>query len=107
MRGEIWTLQDDRYASKSRPVVVVQSDNIKSFDSVIICLLTTFDSSDIPTRVQLDPTNENGLIKTSYAMTDKIASVSKNMLGKKIGVVNDRELKAISQQLSVVLDLAS
>ncbi len=88
-------------------MVVVQSDDIKSFDSVIICLLTTFDSSDIPTRVQLDPTNKNRLIKTSYVMTDKIASVSKNMLGKKIGAVSDRGLKAISQQLSVVLDLAS
>ena len=25
-RGEIWTLQDKHYASKARPVVVIQSD---------------------------------------------------------------------------------
>ncbi|MCI1747782.1 MAG: type II toxin-antitoxin system PemK/MazF family toxin [Acidipropionibacterium sp.] len=38
-RGEIWTLRDDRYASKARPVVVVQGD-LEQFDSVVLCLLT-------------------------------------------------------------------
>ncbi len=28
-RGEIWTLQDKNYASKARPVVVIQSDRIR------------------------------------------------------------------------------
>jgi mRNA interferase MazF len=37
-RGEIWTLRDDRYASKARPVVVVQGD-LEQFDSVVLCLL--------------------------------------------------------------------
>lgn len=27
-RGEAWTLRDDSYASKARPVVVVQSDEV-------------------------------------------------------------------------------
>lgn len=31
MRGEIWTLRDDRYASKARPVVIVQSDEVRGF----------------------------------------------------------------------------
>lgn len=25
-RGEVWTLQDRQYASKARPVVIIQSD---------------------------------------------------------------------------------
>ncbi len=41
-RGEIWTLQDKNYASKARPVVVIQSDKHDAFDSVILCLFTTF-----------------------------------------------------------------
>lgn len=44
-RGELWLLQDDGYASKPRPVVVVQSDTINQFHSVVLCLLTSFDSS--------------------------------------------------------------
>jgi hypothetical protein len=38
-RGEIWTLQADGYASKPRPVVIVQNDSIGGFDSVVTCLL--------------------------------------------------------------------
>ena len=53
-RGEIWTLQADGYASKPRPVVIVQSDAVDRFDSVITCLLTSYDSSDIDTRVRLE-----------------------------------------------------
>ena len=52
-RGEIRTLQADGYASKPRPVVIVQSDAVDRFDSVITCLLTSYDSSDIDTRVRL------------------------------------------------------
>ncbi|WP_267889617.1 type II toxin-antitoxin system PemK/MazF family toxin [Bifidobacterium myosotis] len=49
-RGEIWTLQADGYASKPRPVVIVQNDAVDRFDSVITCLLTSYDSSDITRR---------------------------------------------------------
>lgn len=30
-RGEIWVLRDEGYASKPRPVVVIQSDEITQF----------------------------------------------------------------------------
>lgn len=43
-RGEIWTLRDREYASKARPVVIIQSDKHDSFDSVILCLFTTYKS---------------------------------------------------------------
>ena len=50
MRGEIWTMRDDAYASKARPIVIVQSDEVGGFDSVVLCLLTSYDSSDILRR---------------------------------------------------------
>ena len=84
-RGEIWTLMDSGYARKARPVVVVQSDEIDNFDSVVLCLFTTYESSKIPTRVCIPPDAINGLIKTSYVMTDKIISVDKRILGEKVG----------------------
>ena len=54
-RGEIWVLRDEGYASKPRPVVVIQSDEITQFQSVVLCLLTSFDSTNIPTRVRIEP----------------------------------------------------
>jgi mRNA interferase MazF len=44
-RGEIWTLRDEGYAGKARPVVIVQADPGDFFNSVILCLFTTFESS--------------------------------------------------------------
>lgn len=104
-RGEIWTLRDDGYASKARPVVIVQSDDIDRFDSIVLCLLTTFESSQIPTRVRIVPDLENGLRKDSYIMTEKIITVDKRELGEKIGILNQDQLDEISLQLKVVLGI--
>ena len=104
-RGEIWTLQDKHYASKARLVVVIQSDKHDSFDSVILCLFTSYESGDISTRVRIEPSSENGLQKVSYVMTDKIVTVDKSMLGKRVGVLSDDDMLAVSEQLRAILGL--
>mgnify|MGYP000609116068 CR=1 FL=1 len=104
-RGEIWTLQDRNYASKARPVVVIQSDKHSTFDSVILCLFTSFESDDINTRVCVKPSAENGLQKVSYVMTDKIVTVDKEMLGSRVGILSKEDMIAVSEQLKVILDL--
>lgn len=104
-RGEIWTLQDKHYASKARPVVVIQSDKHDSFDSVILCLFTSYESGDISTRVSIEPSSENGLQKVSYVRTDKIVTVDKSMLGKRVGVLSDDDMLAVSEQLRAILGL--
>lgn len=62
-RGEIWPVLADGYARKPRPVVVVQNDEIEGFDSTVVCLMTSFTSDDMTTRVKVPPTTQNGLIK--------------------------------------------
>ena len=104
-RGEIWSLRDKHYASKARPVVIIQSDQYNSFDSVILCLFTTFDSSDIRTRVLIKASSHNGLFKDSYVVTDKIVTVDKSILGELIGCLNDDEMLMISEQLKIILGL--
>ena len=104
-RGEIWTLRDRQYASKARPVIVIQNDEFDNFDSVILCLFTTFDSSQIEVRVPVAPTPENGLHDVSYVMTDKIVTVDKKMLGERIGIVSDSEMALISEHLRMILAL--
>lgn len=106
MRGEIWTMRDDIYASKARPVVIVQSDEVDGFDSIVLCLMTTFESSDIPTRVRVEPSANNGLERTSFVMTDKIASVSRSMLGKRIGILERDRMDEMTKQLAIVLGLS-
>ena len=101
-RGDIWTLQDDRYASKARPVVVVQGD-LLDFDSVIICLLTSFNHPGAPSRVAVEPTKANGLKKTSYVMTDKLLTVKQDELGGRIGALSDEQMRAVSRSLASTL----
>ena len=104
-RGEIWTLRDRQYASKARPVVIIQNDAFDIFDSVILCLFTSFDSSQIEIRVPVTPSPENGLHTLSYVMTDKIVTVDKAMLGDKIGVLSDTDMALISEHLRKILAL--
>lgn len=104
-RGEVWSLRDKQYASKARPVVIVQSDDYSTFDSVILCLFTTYDSSDIRTRVLIKASPHSGLFKDSYVMTDKIVTVDKAILGELIGYLTDDEMKMISEQLKAILGL--
>lgn len=104
-RGEIWTLRDRQYASKARPVVIIQNDAFDIFDSVILCLFTSFDSSQIEIRVPVTPSPENGLHTLSYVMTDKIVTVDKAMLGDKIGVLSDTDMALIAEHLRKILAL--
>ena len=79
--GDIWTIRDEGYASKSRPAVIIQAAENDRYQSVILCLLTSYDSSDSPLRVPVSPTPENGLRESSWVMTDKIVTVDCNLLG--------------------------
>jgi len=90
-RGELWTLKDRSYAAKARPVVIVQADLENDFDSVILCLFTTFESENISTRVKIDPTSENGLEKT--------------MLGRHIGNLANDEMHLIAGKLAKILEI--
>jgi len=103
--GELWTLQDKNYASKARPVLIIQSDNENIFDSIILCLLTSFESENVSTRLKIEPTSENGLMKTSYVMTDKIVTVEKTMLGDHIGNLTDSEMHLIAGKLAKILKI--
>ncbi len=98
-------MRDAGYASKARPVVIVQNDDVADFDSVILCLLTSCASYDLPTRVCVEPSPANGLEKTSFIMTDKIVTVDRSLLGKCIGVLDEEMMQQVTQRLSLVLDL--
>ena len=104
-RGEVWTLRDDGYASKARPVIVIQDEDVAAFDSIILCLLTTFDSDHLETRVSIEPSSANGLERRSYAMTDKIVTVEKGLLGQCIGRVSSEDMIRISAELMRILGL--
>lgn len=106
-RGEIWTMAGGPgYASKPRPVVIVQDDAFTARDSIVVCLITTV-ATELPAfRIAVDPTAENGLKATSRLMVDKITTVPKSRLGQCIGCLADDDQLRLNRSLLVFLGLA-
>ena len=94
------------YASKPRPVVIVQDDALTARDSVTVCLITT-DPSDLPVfRVPVEPTTDNCLRALSGLMVDKVTTVPRSRLGQCIGCLADDDLLRLNRSLLVFLGLA-
>ena len=106
-RGEIWTVAGGPdYASKPRPAVVVQDERFDVTDSITICAFTTT-HQDAPTfRLQIDPTDINGLDQSSWLMVDKISSVPRTKMGRRVGRLAEEEIGRLNQALIVFLGLA-
>jgi mRNA interferase MazF len=104
-RGEIWTLRDKNYAGKSRPSVIIQELTDHIFDSIVLCLMTTYDSELIKNRVKIEPTKGNGLKKTTFVMTEKIVTVNKELLGEYVGTLTEKQMHEISKQLAKILEI--
>lgn len=107
IRGEVWTASGGKdYAGKPRPVVIVQSNRFDTLDSVTVCPLTT-DPTDAPLlRLVIAPSSENGLKEPSRLMIDKITTVPKAKLGRRIGRVGDADLLRLNRALLIFLGMA-
>jgi mRNA interferase MazF len=105
-RGEIWTSAGGKdYAGKPRPALIVQ-DNSFDTDSVTVCGLTSELVNAADLRLMIEPTPDNGLQLTSQVMIDKVTTVPRVKLGKRIGRLNDGEMLRINRALLVFLGLA-
>lgn len=94
------------YAGKPRPCVVLQADEFDATDSITVCLLSSVDASAPLLRIPIAPTSENGLRKTTWAMADKVMTVRREHLGRRIGALADADITAIGRAIIVFLKLA-
>ena len=105
-RGDVWTCLYEGYASKPRPVLIVQDNAVSGpFGSTVMCLITSFVSDDIPTRVRIEPSPANGLLKTSWIATEKIMAVPVSALKNKVGQLSKSDMQKVSESLRKVLGL--
>ena len=106
-RGEIWTMAGGPgYASKPRPVVIIQDDGFSETLSIAVCPLTSEPVEAPILRLLVEPTPENGLRNTSRLMVDKVTTVPKSRLGQRIGCLADDDLLRLNRSLLVFLGLA-
>jgi mRNA interferase MazF len=103
----VWTVSGGApYTGKPRPAVIVQEDRFDSTSSITLCAFTT-DPIDAPLlRMLIEPTDRNGLVDASRLMVDKITTVPKSRLGRRIGELNDDDILRLNRALTVFLGLA-
>jgi mRNA interferase MazF len=111
-RGEIWWI--DRHPSRGseqrgkRPSLIVQSDFANDnprYRLTITASLTTRERSEVMTRVRIDPTQENGLERTSYVMCEQILTIDRDRLKQKIGTITTDELDQVDEALLIALGI--
>jgi mRNA interferase MazF len=107
-RGEIWTVSGSAsYTGRPRPAVLVQEDRFNQTASITLCAFTT-DPTEAPLlRIVIEPTDRNSLKNASRLMIDKVTTVPKTRLGKRIGKLSDEDLVRLNRALTVFLGLAS
>lgn len=107
-RGEVWTVAGGGdYAGKPRPVVVLQDDVFNGTSSLTVCAFTT-DPTDLPLfRVAVEPNERNGLRAPCRLMVDKITTVAKTKIGRRIGRLDDQDVLRLNRAIVLFLGLAT
>jgi mRNA interferase MazF len=105
-RGDLVTIALAGDYGKPRPALVIQSDLFDIHPSVTV-LPVTSELRDAPLfRLRLEPTDANGLRKTSEVMVDKAHTVARDKVGSTIGHLDDETMLAVNRALAVFLGFA-
>ena len=105
-RGELWTVSGGTYAQNSRPALIIQDDLFTESESVTVLPLTS-SLTDAPLlRLVVDPSPLTGLERVSQIMVDKLTTVRRANLGRRVGRIDSQTMVSVEQSLAVFLGLA-
>ena len=106
-RGEVWTAAGEGdYLAKPRPAVIVQSDLAWTTESITVCPITTELLGVKHLRITLLPDPLNGLRTESQVMIDKISTVRRTRLRRRVGTLSDADISRLDRAMLVHLGLA-
>ncbi len=94
------------YAGKPRPVVIVQDDRFNDVESVTFIAFTSNLMNSPLTRLNVEPSAINGLMKECQMMIDKVSTAPQTKLGKVIGNLSNEDVIRMNRALLVYLGLA-
>jgi len=105
-RGDIWTAAGGSdYAGKPRPVVIIQDDRFETRESVTICSLTSDPTFASVLRLNVEPSVENGLMHSSRLMVDKITTIPRSKMGRRIGRLGNSDMLRLNEAIVIFLRL--
>lgn len=104
-RGDLVTVTVAGDYGKPRPAVVVQSDLFADLPSVIVALVTGTITGNPLLRVLIAPGTESGLEKPSDVMVDKLLTLPREKVGRRIGRLDGEAMRSVDLRLAAILGL--
>ncbi len=92
---------------KARPAVVVRSDLLSELSYATVLPITTDLRAGFSLRIDLAPTEENGLRVASQVMVDWPQTVRFSDMGQAIGPLDVVTMRAITRQMAVALGIGA
>jgi mRNA interferase MazF len=87
--------------------LIIQADFFNDTHASITLLPLTSTIIDAPLfRVTLDPNRQNGLSRVSQIMVDKVITLPREKIGKRVGHVGDSVMTRVGRALSVWLGMS-
>jgi mRNA interferase MazF len=106
-RGDIVTVAaGGGYGGKPRPAVIIQSDDFAATSSLTACLLTSHGIDAPLLRLPLKPHLVSALTAPSWIMVDKIVTVPRAKIGRRVGSLSSGDVTRLNRALAVFLGLA-
>ncbi|EPC03565.1 hypothetical protein L861_18695 [Litchfieldella anticariensis FP35 = DSM 16096] len=106
-RGDIVIVAMRGDYGKPRPALVVQSDLFEQHPSVTVAPITSDVRSELPLfRLDLPPSETNGVHRPSQVMIDKLVTVPRHKISSTVGHVNDTDMVRVTRALMVWLGVA-
>jgi len=106
-RGDIVTVAAPGDYGKPRPAVIVQADVFNDIHASITVVPLSSTIIDAPLfRITLDPNRQNGLHRVSQIMVDKVLTLPREKIGKRVGRLNNSVMIRVGRALSLWLGMA-
>lgn len=106
-RGEVWTVAGGPdYTGKPRPVVILQDNAFDATAFITICPFTTHMVDAPLLRLAVEPSAQNGLRVATQLMIDKITTVSKTKVHRRVGRLSDEDILRLNRAVLVFVGLA-
>ncbi len=93
-------------SGKPRPAVVIQADWFDALSTVVVLPLTSSLQDAAVTRIDVAPTDQNGLKVPSQIAVDRPQTVRRMKLGPTVGRLDNDVMLAVHRSLVVFLGLA-
>lgn len=105
-RGDIITVAVQGDFGKSRPGLIIQSDNFNQHPSITILPLTSKIVNAPLIRITVEPSKDNGLVQKSQIMIDKAITIPRDKAGNFIGSLDYATTQETDRCLAVFLGIA-